>query len=662
MPAETRHYLGVDFGTANSFLAITAEGVLSATPIDFGGDGVRSTVLHRRGDAGIETVVAFGERAEHEWGMATPAEKKSLRLASHFKPDIATDSDLPRKDAVAFLTCMADDLTRRSVLPSGKKPNELAVLVGTPANAMAGYDQALRQIAAEAGFGDVELVPEPIGALVGHLSRHDFSIRDARGGLLVIDFGGGTCDVAYVLRLEVRHAWGDPILGGRLFDDLFFQWFCEANPDAPETLARDGDAYYVHWIKCREMKERFSETLERDRDAAFRYTLQPYGRLSDATWSQFIDRARRYSPSPDFRSQLARFGPVYGRLTSGQPVDLLAWVRQVLVRGLEQGKVRSADISYVILTGGSSAWPFVREMVAEVLDVSPERILSSPNPRRAIGEGIALLPVLKQLHEKAVAEIRSESPSKTYVILRDVQRIAEAFLEDLSGDLSAEFVAQVEPLLAEFRNTGGRLCDLESRIAEQAPALERLAVRLVEERSGELGAKINQRITDSLADWFRSKHVQWAPERLSVSQAGPVSLSGPNVPVDDVCMTGLTAVTSTVMAVALGGLCGGAGTALVLSGPAGWILGAVLGLVLTLVAARQGRPYIEKTTKSIRIPAGVAWVALRKVQYGKLRRDIQDQLLEAFRPELENRQTELRRHIDEITQAQIDEIGALDRL
>ncbi|MBN1342520.1 MAG: hypothetical protein JXQ73_07560 [Phycisphaerae bacterium] len=662
MPDPSRHHLGVDFGTSNSFLAVASDGTLSATPIDFGGDGLRSIVLYRTDDAGIENVIAFGEHAEHEWGMATPHEKKSLRLASHFKPDISPTNETPRKDAAAFLKCLADDLVQRGALPAGKRPADFDVLIGVPANALPGYEETLAQVARESGFGDPQLVPEPIGALVGHLSRHEFSVRDARAGLLVIDFGGGTCDVAYVLRLEVRQAWGDPILGGRLFDDLFYQWFCQANPGATEAMAGEGDDYYVHWIKCREMKERFSETLARDRNARFRYAIRPYGRLVDATWDEFTARAGAYVPSDAFRDELARLGEAYTSLASGQPLDLLAWVRDVIVRGIRQDKIRIADVSYVILTGGSSAWPFVRDIVAQDLRIAPERILSSPNPRRAIGEGIALLPVLKKLHEKAITEIRAEQPTKAYEILNEVRRVVDAFLDALAADLAGEFVATIEPLLAEFRRCGGRLKDLERKIADQAPALETKAAELVQSRSSELTAKVNQCIADVLGPWFRSKHIQWTPERIELSQADPVSVTGPRVPVKDVFMTGLTAITSTVMAVVLGSLCGGAGTAWVLSGPPGWILGAAAGVIVTIGAAWGGAGYVRKLTGAIPIPSKLAWLALRKVDYDRIKRDTHASLIQAFRPRLESQRTELRRHVEHVTQAQIDDIGALDHL
>jgi len=53
----------------------------------------------------------------------------------------------------------------------------------------------------------VKLVDEPKGALLCHLWHKDFSPDDARKGILVVDFGGGTCDFAFLRCLEVCHSW-----------------------------------------------------------------------------------------------------------------------------------------------------------------------------------------------------------------------------------------------------------------------------------------------------------------------------------------------------------------------------------------------------------------------------------------------------------------------
>ena len=54
----------------------------------------------------------------------------------------------------------------------------------------------------------------------------------------MVDFGGGTLDVALLDQHGLRDPWGDPTLGGRLFDDLFFQWLLDQNPGKADRSGR----------------------------------------------------------------------------------------------------------------------------------------------------------------------------------------------------------------------------------------------------------------------------------------------------------------------------------------------------------------------------------------------------------------------------------------
>ena len=125
----------------------------------------------------------------------------------------------------------------------------------------------------------MRLVDEPKGALLHHLWHKDFSPEEARRGILVIDFGGGTCDFAFLQSLQVSHSWGDMELGGRLFDDLFFQWLLEQNPGVLRMMEKAGDTYYVHSYLCREVKEFFSLTMARDRTEKVNKSVGRYGSL-----------------------------------------------------------------------------------------------------------------------------------------------------------------------------------------------------------------------------------------------------------------------------------------------------------------------------------------------------------------------------------------------
>ena len=60
-----------------------------------------------------------------------------------------------------------------------------------------------------------------------------------------------------------------------------------------------------------------------------------------------------------------------------QGLDLLDGCRQALRQGLTHEQVRHQELVCVILTGGSSAWPFIVDIVTEELkQIEPSRRLS----------------------------------------------------------------------------------------------------------------------------------------------------------------------------------------------------------------------------------------------------------------------------------------------
>ncbi|MBP7053355.1 MAG: Hsp70 family protein, partial [Phycisphaerae bacterium] len=255
---EPQNILAIDFGTTNTYFSKCPADQISPVGIDFGTgrDGLPTAILYR-GDR--EPLV--GEPALHEYGEASDGERKDYRLRTQFKPDIVSSEDATRA-ATDFLRAVVEQAQRQHI---ALDPSKHDVIIGVPSEAHGPFRNRVSGIAREAGYGDVRLVDEPKGALLHHLWHKDFSPEEAQRGILVIDFGGGTCDFAFLQSLQVNHSWGDMELGGRLFDDLFFQWFLEQNPGALKTMEKAGDTYYVHSYLCREVKEFFSLTMARDR-------------------------------------------------------------------------------------------------------------------------------------------------------------------------------------------------------------------------------------------------------------------------------------------------------------------------------------------------------------------------------------------------------------
>ena len=236
---ENSSILAIDFGTTNTYFSKCPADQISPVGIDFGTgrDGLPTAILYRG-----QREPLVGEPALHEYGESAPEERRDYQLRTQFKPDI-TESQEAGKAATDFLRVVVDQAKRQHIALDPMKHN---VIFGVPSESEFQFRTRLTQIARTAGYGDVKLVDEPKGALLHHLWHKDFSPEEAQRGILVVDFGGGTCDFALLQSLQVGHSWGDMELGGRLFDDLFFQWFLEENPGAAKAINRSGDTYYVH--------------------------------------------------------------------------------------------------------------------------------------------------------------------------------------------------------------------------------------------------------------------------------------------------------------------------------------------------------------------------------------------------------------------------------
>ncbi len=96
-----------------------------------------------------------------------------------------------------------------------------SAVIGTPVRVSIHQRQATRRAAAKAGILEVSFVYEPTAALIG---AQRFTNADARGMTLVIDWGGGTLDIAAIrtdgTRYEEIAVGGDiKALGGTKIDE-----------------------------------------------------------------------------------------------------------------------------------------------------------------------------------------------------------------------------------------------------------------------------------------------------------------------------------------------------------------------------------------------------------------------------------------------------------
>ena len=650
--------LALDFGTANSYLSRCS--IHSPNPqgiqLQAGSVGMATVLLERPGKSPL-----IGDLAANTFGNAPPSVRSGWSLHTQFKPDIAK-SQAARDAATAFLKTLLENAAEAKVHLS---PESSRVIFGVPSDAPMEFKATLRGIARAAGFGNVELLPEPIGALVFHVVSGQIPLHQARCGGLVVDFGGGTCDFAFLAKGEVLHSWGDFELGGRLFDDVFYQWFVDQNPGAMDRIRADGAQYYVHAFECRKMKEFFSETVAHDRTTAVHYAIPGYGSMAGMTWDEFVERAKRYRPSDALREERAAMNVPLGKLASDGALDLLEWFRSTLAAGLSGANIKQRDVEYVLLTGGSSSWPFVFELIEKELGLGLAKVIRSSNPYAAISEGLAALPALQEKFKDArnqLSEGRDDFiTSEIAPMLKDG---IDAVVEDISEHLTRiVFDEKIENVLQEFRSKGGTIADLELRIGAAVSEIDINQDHWIDKRLEAFVMALASKVLEAAYCWIESHGLKSGRDPFQL-QRDPVRIGDIKIPgFLDIHSNVITAIMATVIASVTASVAGGGGMALIAHGPIGIVIGMLIGVTVTWAIVRYGKAAAVAKAESIQIPGWVASsVILRDGQIKSMRSKVKDNLREKVCESLQRVSNQIQEALKSIVDRELEGISVIQQI
>jgi hypothetical protein len=464
-------YLGIDFGTSNTHIAICyLDGNNMPQTVPLAGKVSAPTCLLCKEPwegEDDDNVLAFGTKALQTWLTLNEVDRGSRRLAAGFKPDIASGhrSEAAQREARAFLRRCYQAVCDGNMVRAVGSKDGVPVVVGVPAEVNREQKEVTGLLAKEAGFGEVGVLDEPLGALAFHLADGSVTAAEVRRGVVVVDFGGGTFDVAL---LDARHGlaapWGDATLGGRLFDDLFYQWLLEQNPGLQLS---ERDQWYVWQVICRELKERFSNHWKTEGpDAEFIDEIKMPGRgryaeFRCANAAEFIERAARYAPSVPAARYFAEVGGKLAELGRAGPVNLIDWIRRELQRGL---KDRPPGIARVILTGGSSNWPFMSELATEVFGVEADKILISLQPEVTIGSGLAVYRVLEYRNAQKRVKLQEELHEYKRTFEEAVIHHIDQFIQKAAAAVVTPVIANVEEVYLNWYRNGGTLKSAKQKV------------------------------------------------------------------------------------------------------------------------------------------------------------------------------------------------------
>mmetsp|Transcript_35066 Transcript_35066/g.46151 ORF Transcript_35066/g.46151 Transcript_35066/m.46151 type:complete len:374 (+) Transcript_35066:419-1540(+) len=236
---------------------------------------------------------------------------------------------------------------------------------------------ATMQAARIAGLNCLRLLSEPTAAA---MATGFFKEEDAQN-VLIFDFGGGTFDVTVTVisegMLDIQSTRGDPRLGGRDLDEILLQ-------KVIEKLERD--------LKVREEKQGGELGPNPSGDQNLRNKLRTECerakmRLSELMETSFVIDNIVYDHE------------VYEDLTfefSLTRADFEEWASSVFDRlikpvedALKDASMSKSEIDKVVIIGGSTRIPYVKEMLKLYFDI--DELCETVNPDEGVAYGAALL-------------------------------------------------------------------------------------------------------------------------------------------------------------------------------------------------------------------------------------------------------------------------------
>jgi len=658
---QAKAVLAVDFGTSNTYISKCLGDQSNPVGIDFGvgRDGLATAILYRQDKDAI-----VGDMALEEFGDATEAERQFYTIRTQFKPDIAHSEDA-RGYARDFLADLLRDTSRQHI---ALQPQSRQVIFGVPSEADQTYRDTLKDIAKQAGYGDIQVVDEPKGAIYFHVQRKDITPVEAMQGALVVDFGGGTCDFALVVRGEVKHSWGDMHLGGRLFDDVFYQWLIEQHPESVDDMKAEQAEFFVLWFLCRQAKEKFSQAMALDRSATFRKAMGEFGRISGITWETFLQHVRAYRPSETFERYMQEVNPhALEKFSDNKRVDVLAWFRDSLRQGLQHESIREHAVSCIILTGGSSSWPFVADIVTEEMAAmgNNPRMIRSDKPYATISEGLSIIPSL-QRHFSAVKEtLRQDTPNfiadKIHPLIeRRMAEVSERIADEIAVTL---FDHCIRPILLNFREKGGAAASLKKRIAEQGVLFEPQIKAIVEREVGRTLSALPVDVSALLAAWFNTHDLVFERVGGALKGAHTVGTVSMDIDVYDNIETVIGMISVGIITGLVSMISGGAGTAMIAHGPIGLILGAVIGIVVGVLVVSVGLEEAKRRAEHWEgCPLWLIRKGLSEEKIGSVREDIKQQVKEKALEQTAQAKTQLEQQIEQYVDEEIESLSAISQV
>ncbi|WP_424407473.1 molecular chaperone HscC [Pasteurella sp. PK-2025] len=338
--------IGIDLGTTNSLIAQFIDGETRLIPNKLG-HYLTPSVVSVSDDDHLLVGLSARERLATQPYLSAAAFKRFMGTNKKFK--LGKRHFRAEELSALILKNLKDDA--ETFL--GEPVTDVVITVPAYFNAI--QRQATKAAAQMAGLNVLRLLNEPTAAgLAYNLQEKPDDTR-----FLIYDLGGGTFDVSILDYfdgvVQVSASAGDNHLGGEDFVQVIAHCFL-SNCD---TLTEKDRRQVLENPQLWQVFETAKRTLSQEKVATIQLTLNDKQHCAKVSAEAFLQASK----------------------------PLLARLRQPLERALRDARLKADQIDGVILVGGATRMPMIRNLLVQLFQRIP---LASIHPDEAIARGAAV--------------------------------------------------------------------------------------------------------------------------------------------------------------------------------------------------------------------------------------------------------------------------------
>ena len=409
---------GIDLGTTNSAIAVYNEGEVTIFKNP-------STLKET-----IASVIAFkGERRIVGEKALELLAKNPNNVFGVFKRKMGTSDKYFLETTGDFLSpvelsaILLKEL--KNFIHTGEKPRSIVITI--PAAFDTVQSNATKQAGYDAGFEEVVLLQEPIAASLAYANSAGVELNNKKW--LVYDLGGGTFDVALAHaadgEMKVLDHEGDNYLGGSDFDSKIIDKYIIPKvsnlgsfSDLEKQMKTSSGKYNKLYNRLKHIAEEAKKELTHSAMAEIEFDITD----DNSTEIEVYLELSRDEFDAMIKPQISR------------TVDM---IKSIMTRN----ELSRNDLSHILLIGGSTYIPLVREMLANEIGLE---VNTQMDPTTAVVVGAAYYAGLKP------ARLKEEQTNGNQITANsDANQVSKVAYERVANDDESVII-----LMSEFATDG----------------------------------------------------------------------------------------------------------------------------------------------------------------------------------------------------------------